>query len=140
MLKKAIAMSIALPMSIGLGPSASAAETGGLAGFSASVGLKAWVNEWDVPSDELNQIISFRSESEVVLIPVLSFRYNNFFISGSYFPETDYSLGEQTIFGEFDVAEQGAVAQLQYGGLLTKLSAERSEWDINVGYYLSPFL
>jgi len=133
MLKKAIAMSIALPMSIGLGQSAIADETGGLAGFSASVGLKTWVNVWDVPSDELNQILSFRSESEVVLIPVLSFRYNNFFISGSYFPETDYGLGKQTIYGRYE----GLPEITSYSG---RFSAERSEWDINVGYYLSPFL
>ncbi|KHD08299.1 hypothetical protein PN36_17305 [Candidatus Thiomargarita nelsonii] len=141
MLKKAIVMSIALPMSIGLGPSAIADETGGLADFSASVGLKVWENQWNVPSDELNQIISFRSENEIVLIPVLSFRYKKFFISGSYFPETDYSLGEQTVIGEISV-EQGAdqAPTQQYVGLLTELSAERSEWDINVGYYLSPFL
>jgi len=74
------------------------------------------------------------------LIPLLSFSYKNFFISGSYFPETDYSLGEQTVFGDFQVKQEDGQLVQQYGGLITKLSAERSEWDINVGYYISPFL
>lgn len=52
---------------------------------------------------------------EVVPIPVLSIKWKNLFVSGSYFAQTDYNFAE---FPESDV--------------------ERHEWDVAGGYYVLP--
>jgi hypothetical protein len=162
MLKKAIAMLIALPMSIGLGQSAIADETGG-SGFSASVGLKTWISDWELPiyseaqnKSDIDSVNTYNSDTETIFIPVLSFRYKNFFVSGSYFPKTDYNFNDGFFKGSYFApiegeslyywdAEFGDWLQLSEVAAVSipmpfHISSERSEWDINVGYYILPSL
>jgi hypothetical protein len=153
MLKKAISM--AITMGIGLGSAAVAEEpqsptTGKQEGslfephfgkdFSASVGVKAWISQWTLPLYHVREnqsdqelVQSYVSKTEIPIVPVISFRYKNFFVSGSYFPKTDYSFGEQFIDLPVEGSETKVLKELSG-------SAERSEWDINVGYYLLPSL
>lgn len=102
--------------------------------FSPSVSMKMWVNTWSLPvngSETANQIWSFRSDTEFAFIPVLSARFDKFFVSGSYFSKTDYEFGTQTLY--IPIQDQVAVGKLN-------ISATRSEWDLNLGYYLHPSL
>jgi hypothetical protein len=120
--------------------------------FTASVGIKSWLNKWDLPVVlDNNQIVSYNSETEATLIPMIGFRYKNFLISGSYFPQSEYSFGAQTIDFPLTSPNDGRLTYIDSnlgaavgvsGGASVKvpvpsaISAERSEWDINVGYYL----
>ena len=140
MIKK-IYITIIFPICIGLGNPVIAFENNFLKSvfetshfekdFSASVGLKMWVNEWEYPTvltwsptSTNNMVRSQHSDTvEFAFIPTLNLRYKNFFISGSYFPETDYSFEIQDVLG-----------------LSSKFYARRSEWDINFGYYIFPSL
>jgi hypothetical protein len=97
-------------------------------GFSATVSMKMWVNEWESPTlltfNNSNLVRSQHSDTvEFAFIPSLNFTYNRFFVSGSYLPETDYSFEIQDV-SSFE----------------TKFHATRSEWDINFGYYILPSL
>ena len=167
-MKKNVALATIMPICIGLGNTAIAdpqsEEKSSLftshfnQDFTASVGIKTWFNKWDLPtvlaaenSSDQNLLLSYDSEMETTLIPVLSFRYKNFLVSGSYFPSTDYSFGQQSLdFPFFMPTDGGGLQYIDDSGnrmgisgnaavkipLPVSISAERSEWDINVGYYL----
>ncbi len=66
--------------------------------FGATVGYKAWYNTWDLPiypsSGGQEIIVNVGSGTEISHIPVASFRYKNFFVSGNYFPKTDYNFNK----------------------------------------------
>lgn len=99
-----------------------------------SLGVKVWMNQWDLPlelggSDEPEDksgsyILQFESDSEVTYIPAAMVRYRNFFIGGSYLPETDYDF----------------TAQIENDGILWDPSGDRKEWDLNIGYFITPNL
>jgi hypothetical protein len=71
-------------------------------------------------------------------IPVFSARYQNFLLSGSFYPSTDFSfpLASQEIALSPN-RPPSAPASADY--LTEDVSAERDEWDITGGYYLSPY-
>jgi len=105
--------------------------------FSASVGVKMWMNQWNLPDALIGDkgqksIMSYTSGTETTLIPVLSVRSKNWLVSGSYFTKTEYGFGTQTIGVQ---SNTGVVLPLDI--LLTD---ERTEWDINTGYYLHKYL
>jgi hypothetical protein len=135
--------------------------------FGATVGYKAWFNTWDLPisfrgnnSEDQMFVANVRSQTEISHIPIVSFRYKNFFVSGSYFPKTDYHFSKMEI--DEDVGDDGIV-YLNYpklpgieNVLITiydpsdhqtsvrakmpieySISAERSEWELTTGYYIS---
>jgi len=108
--------------------------------FGATVGYKAWFNTWDLPIDRPfdGQVIIVDSGTEISHIPIVSLRYKNFFVSGSYFTKTDYDFDKM-----YD--EQGYYSSDldSYGNVMfieENISAERSEWDITTGYYVNPNL
>jgi len=127
--------------------------------FTAVIGVKSWFNQWDFPIElpANQQIVSYNSETETTFIPAFSFKYKNLFVSGSFFPKKDYSFAAQTIDFPFYSPSNQEEPSIYYiddnQGLLgisdeasvkipipVSLSGERSEWDINVGYYLLPTL
>lgn len=140
-MKKRIYIAIVFSISIGLSNSVIAIEENFFSSifdtsnfekdFSASVGLKMWVNEWEYPTvltfsptSTNNMVRSQHSDTvEFAFIPALNLKYKNFFVSSSYFPETDYSFEIQDVLG-----------------FTSKFDAKRSEWDINFGYYILPSL
>jgi hypothetical protein len=149
MLKKAI--SIAITMGICLGsaavadepqsptrrerqPSFSSDEQHFGKDSSVSVGVKMWASEWELPilwTGGNNETVRTHhsEERENTLIPTLNFKCKNFFILGSYFPETNYSFDKQTVA----VFNSENSTDIPYGA---EINADRSEWDINFGYYL----
>jgi hypothetical protein len=97
--------------------------------FSIAIGTKLWFNEWttwDVAPIDINfdgvinefdrfDVTSNEADGyELTLIPALSVKYHEFFVSASYFVDTAYRF--PTLVDEFD----------------------RREWDVTTGYYLFP--
>jgi hypothetical protein len=100
--------------------------------FGATVGYKAWYNTWDLPlyisGGGQHIITNVGSGTEISHIPVVSLRYKNFFVSGSYFLKTDYNLSKIKIANGIGSS---------YSTTEYSIFAERSEWDITTGYYVS---
>lgn len=104
--------------------------------FSASVGVKMWMNQWNLPDAIIGDnhqkfIMSYTSGTETTLIPVLSVRTKNWLVSGSYFTKTEYGFEKQSI---------GLATSSGNTVLGIMLKEKRTEWDINIGYYLHKYL
>jgi len=156
-MKKAFVIATIIPICIGLGNSAIGEESQQQSlgkevsplfdlqshdkNFAAVIGVKSWFNQWDLPIEVLpnQQIVSYNSETETTWIPVLSFKYKNLFVSGSFFPKKDYSFDEQAIELPINLFD-GIPDELGKISVPISISGERSEWDINLGYYLFPTL
>ena len=174
-MKKTFVIATIIPICIGLGNSAFGEELQQISSekevsplfdvqsvdknFAVVIGVKSWFNKWEFPIElpEAQQFISYKSKTETTFIPVLSFKYKNLFVSGSFFPKKDYSFAAQSIdlpvFTPSNQEEPSIYYIDDNQGLLgisneasvkipipVSLSGERSEWDINVGYYLLPTL
>lgn len=105
-------------------PMANAAAAEG--DFSATIGLKAWVNNWNswnqTRSGELANFLdpivqNIESSNTDGWIPSFSMRYQNFLVGGSYFAKRGYDFGSH---GFVDV--------------------KREEFDLSAGYYVLPTL
>ena len=100
-----------------------------------SLGLKAWVNEWSLPvenhiDNKTRFINQFESDPELTFVPAGMVRYRNFFIGGSFLPEKNYNFTQQTI-------GTGRADDIAWS---IKPSGSRKEWDLNIGYFVSPNL
>lgn len=95
------------------------------------LGVKAWANDWSLPLELTKKdlgatfIHQFDSDMELAFIPTGLVRYNNFFIGGSYMPGTDYDFHQQTVSSTQTISQ---------------MKGEREEWDLNIGYFLTPNL
>lgn len=83
--------------------------------FSATIGLKVWNGWWQsstvtVPATTATEI---NANGTLSLIPSLTVKYKDYFMSGSYFNATNYNFSPT-------------------------ISAKRTETDINVGWYFVP--
>jgi hypothetical protein len=90
------------------------------AGLSVSVGARAWYTEWTtfsyfVQNDVNLALTQVSADNKLVLMPIVSLRYGDFFGSLSAFPSTRFS------FADGD-------------------SATRKEFDVNFGYAVVPGL
>jgi len=121
--------------------------------FSISLGYKAWFTKWESFfadsirwSPELPGLVtSNTSPTELVSIPVLSLRYNNFFVSGSYFKETAFSFPRfsySMLITDYEITKDGEPFTLDYEmeHSVYDISKTRTEWDISVGYYLNQYI
>jgi hypothetical protein len=91
-----------------------------------TVGARAWINDWDswyktnvfykTGGIQISEPID--SSTRAVYIPSLSLKYGNFLLSGSYLVRQTYTLS----------------------GSLDSITASRSEFDVNLGYYVVPGL
>ena len=87
-------------------------------GFRATIGLKAWAHTWNTWSTGSGGFVGqTETDSEVVLIPSVTFRFGNFFLSGDFWPEKEYDFLNATY---------------------TKV--KREEWSAVTGYYIVPQL
>lgn len=141
--------------------------------FKVSIGTKVWINKWEgfhkspgtdlesfqldneqggkdtysITSDIDNSEIKTSADEQVTPIPTLNMRYKQFFASGSYYPETEFTFApitESTSWRnssstnknneQIDVLD----AAKGSGNVTTYANAKRTEWDINVGYSLTP--
>jgi hypothetical protein len=93
--------------------------------FSATVGLKAWVNNWstwngfvgmDNSFNDVAHVYNVESSNTTSWIPSVSVRYKDFMVGGSYFAKRSYDIGP----GFRDV--------------------KREEFDLIGGYYILPTL
>jgi len=125
--------------------------------FSATLGVKVWINEWsrdsfiserafglDVSSGGEAIIVpvivtdtapdSQESGIEPVPIPQLSARYKWLFVTGSYYSKTDFDF-EPTFVNTLLLDEVTAIRQVRL-----ETSGERYEWDASGGIYVHPYV
>jgi hypothetical protein len=113
--------------------------------FSASVGTKIWIHDWETTQpvpvelgrdraplpDSHGFIAASTSEGvDVTPIPVVSLRYKNLFVTGSHYVGTDFEFPEMTI------AEPTRFPT----ATTQKTWASRLEWDASIGYFLHPYV
>ncbi|MCK5718022.1 MAG: hypothetical protein KAH77_11080 [Thiomargarita sp.] len=135
--------------------------------FSMNLGLKMWMNEWTLPWDGEGQTSEYHSDnSEMVTIPTFRARYKKVSISASYFPKTEYSFNASSNVllnhsngSKWTTQDTGDMlrskethntyntdslvsntSQTVEGSSAGTLQLERSEFDINIGYYVLPSL
>jgi hypothetical protein len=96
--------------------------------FRVTLGVKAWLNEWQswfTPNNPGANVIASTTKATVALIPTGSIRYRDVFVSAGYFATTNYD------FPKFTEAVGGATVE-------TTATAERTELDVNFGWYFIP--
>jgi len=121
--------------------------------FSATLGVKVWINEWSRdsfisqtafgPDGDFVTVTdtapdSQESDIEAVPIPQLSARYKWLFVTGSYYSKTDFDF-EPTL----GTAQQVDAAGNPVGApIITtfETSGERYEWDASGGIYVHPYV
>jgi len=99
--------------------------------WSITLGLKAWLNQWESwisPSNLGGNVISETSNLKLAPIPSVSFKYRDFFVSSSYFAKTSYK------FPTYDELNPTT------GLTTTTFKADRKEFDLNFGWYFVPRL
>lgn len=112
-----------------------------------AIGLKTWMNEWDLPiSNRLENaagtersfaVYHLQSSTEVAFMPAFIARYKNFFVGGSFLPNTDYSFDTLNAHGQA-LYTQGVLVGV--GEMVYDVEGEREEWDVNLGYLITPNL
>ncbi len=114
---------------VGLAPAAQAQD------ISVTVGLKAWNTKWSTwfTQDTVNvdsntqisgDVFNRTASSEFTFIPALTVRWGDWLVSGSMLAKKEF---------EFFLSQDGNV-----DGQLDRLSFERKEYDVNVGYSIAP--
>jgi hypothetical protein len=111
------------------------AQVGGSTSDSqVSVGVKVWPTAWQtwvtspkgtgvaLGTSRFQTVQAVHSSDEVSLIPFLTARFNEYFVSVSAMSRTNYTFHDAATPGGFDV------------------SASRREYDVNGGYYMLPGL
>jgi hypothetical protein len=112
--------------------------------FGVSVGLKGWFNQWETSGslqfvDDAGNtssaenpgfvFVATSEDTEFTPIPVFNLRYKNFLFSGSFYPSTDF---------KFPLRSFNNPGTSFY--TTNEISAERDEWDMTGGYYLSRYI
>lgn len=122
--------------------------------FSATLGVKVWVNEWSRdsfirepafgPDGDVISITDTAPDSqesgiEAVPIPQLSARYKWLFVTGSYYSKTNFDF-EPTFatVRATDSAGNPVGAPIIENRIET--SGERYEWDASGGIYVHPYV
>jgi len=100
-----------------------------------SVGTKLWINNWEkFFPDAYNKTISVSQSTGTALtpIPTASIKFKDFFITGSYFSQSNYHWKTTAI----TPAGLGSLP----GGTILNLDTDggRREYDISAGYFLHP--
>ena len=102
-------------------------------------GLKVWANEWSLPVElrayDKTYILEYESGTAITPIPALLATYHNFFIGGSYLLDTDYDFPcQQLVWWSYDNEND----ENDYYRHDNDVSGSRTEWDLNIGYFLTP--
>lgn len=105
------------------------------------VGYKAWLNSWQTSQLQIgsitgSNIVETTSDTQFAHIPSASIKYKDFFISGSYFTETSYNFPKFSYIANYPppTAVPPGVGTITE---TTSMSAKRSEWDAQIGYFIS---
>ena len=125
--------------------------------FSATVGVKIWINDWQrdsfITSPTLVDPSVFEgativgatdtapdnqeSDIEPVPIPQLSARYKWLFVTGSYYAKTGFDFDNSETQLSL-VTDDGRPARFTTGTVST--SGDRYEWDASGGIYVHPYV
>jgi len=130
--------------------------------YGFTIGYKGWLNNWSLPvsfANDSNQpyqqdaSVLFKSGTELASMPTLNFRYKNLYLTANYFSKTKYSFGTQKIdrtyqlpsgtavrYGDTTYVPENSAAIAVKGPVEYSPSAERSEWDLSLGYYVNRHL
>jgi len=124
--------------------------------FGVTIGYKGWMNTWSLPVPfadsqpyQQDTTVLFKSETELTSMPTLHLRYKNVYLIANYFSETKYTFGRQRIdalytaptgltLGNEPLPESSPLSIKRTVEYVP--SAERSEWDISLGYYVNSYL
>jgi hypothetical protein len=104
-----------------------------------TLGYKAWFHTWQTPFNTWApeggaNIMSYTSERVTADIFSASLKMSNFLIAGSFMTTPVYKFPNNE-----DVLTTGPTPTIAPTPFLeSAISAERKEYDINLGYYLSP--
>lgn len=109
-------------------------------GLWVTLGAQIWLNQWQTGSTVIStnggHVQSFTALGSG-LIPTLSLRYKQFFVSGSYMWTPDYDFGKST---ETVSVVNAAGAIVGAAEMETSTIASRAEADFSVGYFVHPRL
>ena len=124
--------------------------------FSATVGVKIWINDWqrdsflssgirtgDVDIDATDSAPdNEESDIEAVPIPQISARYKWLFVTGSYYAKTGFDFDDTTATVTTGVAADGScfLFPCASNSALFSTSADRYEWDASGGVYIHPYV
>jgi hypothetical protein len=125
--------------------------------FSATLGVKIWVNDWTrgrafISSglDALEATAfssdtapdSAESDIEPVPIPQLSVKYKWLFVTGGYYPKTQFEFDDSvtTIAGFVDSDGDGVIDNGARSTTFLSTSGDRYEWDASGGVYIHPYV
>jgi len=124
--------------------------------FGLTLGYKGWMNTWSLPVPfadskpyEQDASVLFKSETELTSMPTLHLRYKNLYLVANHFSETKYTFGRQRISSLYrapigmtlDNGQLPDSSPLSIKQIVDYIpSAERSEWDVSLGYYVNPYL
>jgi hypothetical protein len=132
--------------------------------FSATVGVKIWINDWQRDSFLSGGVTTFdptapapgqvdvassdrapdnqESDIEPVPIPQLSARYKWLFVTGSYYAKTgfDFDDTEGTTTAFVDTDGDGVLDTGAESTTLFSTSGDRYEWDASGGVYIHPYV
>ncbi|MGQ0592051.1 MAG: hypothetical protein ACT4QB_05210 [Gammaproteobacteria bacterium] len=125
--------------------------------FSATVGVKIWINDWQRDSFLLNSIVTDdvlvisrdtapdnqESDIEPVPIPQISARYKWLFVTGSYYAKTgfDFDDSEATVTVVTpNTIDPDQVTNFAETTTVFSTSGDRYEWDASGGVYIHPYV
>jgi hypothetical protein len=132
--------------------------------FSATVGVKIWINDWQRDSFLQSGVSTFdptapapgqvdvtsidtapdnqESDFEPVPIPQISARYKWLFVTGSYYAKTGFDFDDSvaTTTALVDTDGDGFLDTGARSTTLFSTSGDRYEWDASGGVYIHPYV
>ena len=111
-MKKPFLIAAALAFLCPLAGNAQAQSDGWMGDVHGTVGLRLWRTEW---TSWFTDDRYLKADTELAVIPLVSLRYKEFLVSGSYMTSTDFKFSSD-------------------------YTPERREYDINFGYFILPSL
>jgi hypothetical protein len=106
--------------------------------WSIALGLKAWVNNWATftvynSTSTGTHVTSFTSDTAASILPSVTWKYKDFFVNAGAFANTSYDFPRSSQIEDLG----GALGNRT---VTSQTSADRSEFDLNFGWYFHPQL
>ena len=112
--------------------------------WSVNIGTRVWMDEWDGNLKQPDVSLVFGSSNspqqlhstthEATAIPFGSLRYGRFVVNGSYYADTDFTfVDNKATYNNLLTGQLGVYALNQAA------QAQRSEWDVSLGYMIGSY-